>query len=432
MSRSRVIDRRLNGKNKSAVNRDRFIRRFKEQIKSSVSRAISKRSIADIEKGGEKITIPAKGTREEQFSFGVGGKRIIILPGNDQFMPGDKIKRPPSSNSGQGSGDASQQGSGEDNFGFEISQDEFLELFFEDLALPNMMKKKLAKIKSMKNIRAGIATQGIPSNINVVRSMRQALGRRRALYGSYQQKIAKIKVELQELQKKITESTQDKEEIILSITDLEKKLSRLKKRSKCIPFIDTFDLRYNSKVQRPEFATSAVMLCLMDVSGSMDEVKKDIAKRFFILLYLFLKRTYKEIEIVFIRHHTSAKEVNEEEFFYSRETGGTVVSSALEMANNIIDSRYSNNDWNIYVAQASDGDNWHNDSPQCSEILANTLLNKLQHFSYVEIMPRHHQSLWTEYLQLQKQFPHFAMEHITDYGEIYPVFRKLFKQREVV
>ena len=107
----------------------------------------------------------------------------------------------------------------------------------------------------------------------------------------------------------------------------------------------------------------------MDVSGSMDEAKKDIAKRFFILLYLFLRKRYDKIEVVFIRHHTSAKEVDEQEFFYSRETGGTVVSSALELLQKIIKDRYPANEWNIYAAQASDGDNWNNDSPRCKELL---------------------------------------------------------------
>ena len=104
------------------------------------------------------------------------------------------------------------------------------------------------------------------------------------------------------------------------------------------------------------------MFCLMDVSGSMDEERKDIAKRFFILLYLFLTRNYERIEVVFIRHHTIAKEVDEDEFFHSRESGGTVVSSALKLMQEIIRERYPLTEWNIYAAQASDGDNWDDDS----------------------------------------------------------------------
>lgn len=156
-----------------------------------------------------------------------------------------------------------------------------------------------------------------------------------------------------------------------------------------------------------------------------------MAKRFFILLYLFLQRNYKQIEVVFIRHHTAAKEVDEDDFFYSRETGGTIVSSALEMTRDIIDDRYSPNDWNIYVAQASDGDNWEGDSSVCSKILTEQIMPKVQYFSYVEITDRAHQNLWREYESLGDQFPdQFAMEQIKTPNDIYQVFRRLFEKKE--
>lgn len=161
------------------------------------------------------------------------------------------------------------------------------------------------------------------------------------------------------------------------------------------------------------------------------KLKKDVAKRFFILLYLFLKRTYETIDIVFIRHHTSAKEVAEQEFFYSRETGGTVVSSALELMNETIVSRYPATEWNIYGAQASDGDNWNNDSPHCRDILINYIMPKVQYFAYIEIMPRHHQSLWEEYETVKAAFPQFAMQNINTIQDIYPVFRELFKKQNI-
>ena len=161
----------------------------------------------------------------------------------------------------------------------------------------------------------------------------------------------------------------------------------------------------------------------------MDEAKKEIAKRFFILLYLFLTKNYNQIELVFIRHHTSAKEVSEEEFFYSRETGGTVVSSALELLYDIIEKRYSPSAWNIYVAQASDGDNWNADSPYCQQLLLEKIMPLLQYFAYIEIMPRHHQSLWEVYQAVQDAYPNFAMQNIDEVKDIYPVFRELFKRK---
>jgi uncharacterized sporulation protein YeaH/YhbH (DUF444 family) len=213
------------------------------------------------------------------------------------------------------------------------------------------------------------------------------------------------------------------------LLELEQRIAFLKRKIQSVPFIDTIDLRYNNWIRVPSPSTQAVMFCVMDVSGSMDEAKKDIAKRFFILLYLFLTKNYEKIELVFIRHHTSAKEVSEEEFFYSRETGGTVVSSALELLNTVIEARYPPHAWNIYVAQASDGDNWNADSPYCQELLQEKIMPLLQYFAYIEIMPRHHQSLWEVYQLVKERFPNFAMENIDTVADIYPVFRELFKRK---
>lgn len=418
---TQFIDRRQNASKKSTVNRQRFLRRYKNQIKRAVSDAIGKRSITDIEKG-EHVTIPAKELSEPQFNRGKGGRVERVLPGNDEFITGDKIKRPPSE-SGQSSGNqASDQGDGEDAFAFELTRDEFLELYFDDLELPDLVKKELARITTFKTVRGGITTSGIPSNINILRSMRQATGRRMALASPYKRQLRAVEDALARYQ---AEPSPDANEV----GRLEQEILRLKQKIKTVPFIDTIDLRYNNRIQIQAPSTQAVMFCIMDVSGSMDEPKKDIAKRFFIFLYLFLTKNYKKIELVFIRHHTSAKEVDENDFFYSRETGGTVVSSALELLHHTIETRFNPSAWNIYVAQASDGDNWNADSPYCLELLRDKILPLLQYFAYIEIMPRHHQSLWEVYQQLLTQFPNFAMENIDKVGDIYPVFRALFKRK---
>ncbi len=398
------------------------MRRFKKQIQDAVRQAISGRSIKEVEECGEKITIPAKDISEPSFSYGYGGVRDIILPGNKDFVPGDLIKRP---QKGQGTGGSQASNANEqgvDDFVFEISKEEFLEIFFEDLALPNLVKTQVAKIPSFKMVRAGFTMEGTPANINIVRSVKNAMGRRIALGAGKKAKVAELENELALLLKNEPNSERIKE--------IEEEMAQLKAKIEKIPFIDPFDLKYNYRVKQPMPTTQAVMFCLMDVSGSMDEAKKDIAKRFFILLYLFLTRTYENVEVVFIRHHTSAKEVNEEEFFYSRETGGTVVSSALELMNDVMQTRYPTSDWNIYAAQASDGDNWNNDSPRCRDILVNNILPFVQYFAYVEIMPRHHQSLWEAYLSVKEQCPQFAMQNIEDVKDIYPVFRELFKRQE--
>ncbi len=197
-----------------------------------------------------------------------------------------------------------------------------------------------------------------------------------------------------------------------------------------IPYLDPIDLRFRARVQVPVPNSQAVMFCLMDVSGSMDEARKDLAKRFFILLYLFLTRHYEKIDIVFIRHHTQAAEVNEEQFFHSTESGGTVVSSALVLLDQIIQARYPQGDWNIYVAQASDGDNFTNDSDNCRNLLADRILPLVRYFAYVQVTEVE-QNLWEEYSQLLPLFSHFAMRKVSEASEIYPVFRDLFKKEGV-
>jgi uncharacterized sporulation protein YeaH/YhbH (DUF444 family) len=418
---SQFIDRRNNASKKSAVNRQRFLRRYKNQIKRAVSETIGKRSITEIDKG-EHISIPAKDLSEPRFHRGHGGHMERVLPGNDEFQTGDRIKRP-ANEDGQGSGNqASNSGEGEDAFVFELSREEFLELYFEDLELPDLVKKELARITTYKTVRAGITTSGVPTNINILRSMRHATGRRVALASAHKRKLHAAEKELDRIK---AEPVPDPTEI----QRLEQEIERLKRKIEAIPFVDVIDLRYNNRIRLPAPSTQAVMFCIMDVSGSMDESKKDIAKRFFILLYLFLTKNYKKIELVFIRHHTSAKEVSEEDFFYSRETGGTVVSSALELLVQNIETRYNPSAWNIYVAQASDGDNWNADSPYCLELLREKIMPFLQYFAYIEIMPRHHQSLWEVYQQLQAQYGNFAMENIDRVADIYPVFRSLFKRK---
>ena len=421
---TQLIDRRQNAGKKSTVNRQRFLRRYKSQIKRAVSEAVGKRSITEIDKG-EQITIPAKDISEPRFHRGPGGKVDHIFPGNNEFISGDRIQRP-SSEGGDGAGgsEASSGGDGEDDFVFQLSREEFLELYFEDLELPDLIKKELARITTLKTVRAGITTSGIPSNINVLRSLRQATGRRLALASPHKRQLKSLEEELACL---LASADPDPTELLR----LQHEIACLNNKIRAVPFIDTFDLRYNNRVRIPTPSTQAVMFCVMDVSGSMDEPKKDIAKRFFILLYLFLTKNYEKIELVFIRHHTSAKEVSEEDFFYSRETGGTVVSSALELLHQTIEARYHPASWNIYVAQASDGDNWNADSPYCFELLQEKIMPLLQYFAYIEIMPRHHQSLWEVYQQIHETYDNFAMENIDSVVDIYPVFRELFKRKTV-
>jgi uncharacterized sporulation protein YeaH/YhbH (DUF444 family) len=417
-----LIDRRLQGKNKSAVNRERFLRRYKGQIKDAVGRAIKGRSITDVE-NGEKVSIPVKDVNEPSFGHAHGGVWEVINPGNQEYQKGDQIARPKGGGgSGRGKAGNSDQTS-EDDFIFELSREEFMNYFFEDLELPNLVKTQLTATTEFKNQRAGYTVSGTPSNIHVLRSLRGALGRRIAVGGSSRKRLLEAERELQAL----LEAGAPMEDPY--VVELRKLIHHLHTRLLAIPYIDPFDLRYSNRIKVPKPMTQAVMFCIMDVSGSMDESRKDTAKRFFILLYLFLKRVYDKIEVVFIRHHTAAAEVDEDEFFHSRESGGTVVSSALHLLNKIIDERFGAGQWNSYVAQASDGDNWDNDSLLCKQLLVNTIMPKVQYYTYVEITDGPPQNLWEQYAQVPDLHPHFAMQKIVTPADIYPVFRELFKKQ---
>lgn len=414
-----IIDRRQQGKQKSAVNRQRFLKRFRKHIKKAVTDAVNKRSITDMERG-EEISIPKKDISEPIFRQGQGGQQRRILPGNKEFVRGDRIARP-SGGSGGGGGKASNQGEGMDEFVFELNHQEFLDFMFEDLELPNLVRKQLKDSDAYKLIKGGYTRDGIPARLNVVQSLRGAKARRIALGGAIRRDIKALEQELEDL------GDDGAEEQRRDITD---RLDRAKRRLNQIPFLDDFDLRYNNMIRQPTPTTSAVMFCLMDVSGSMTQDIKDLAKRFFILLHLFLRRHYEKTDVVFIRHHTKADEVDEQEFFYSRETGGTVVSSALELMKTIIQERYPTDSWNIYAAQASDGENWQDDSSKCSDLLLKSLLPLLQYFAYVEISSGQEQELWQTYSEIPGVFPdRFAMRNVQGPADIFPVFHELFERK---
>jgi len=417
-----LIDRRVQSKKKSAVNRERFLRRYKGQIKDAVTRAIKGRSITDIE-NGEKVSIPVKDVNEPNFGHAHGGVWETVSPGNKEYLKGDRIPRP-RGGGGSGKGQAGNSDEvSEDDFIFELTREEFLNYFFDDLELPNMVKTQLASTTEFKNQRAGYKMSGTTSTIHILRSLRGALGRRIAVGGGTRRRLHEAEAELEQLLK--DEVPEDDPYVL----QLRREIHHLHTRLLAIPFIDPFDLRYSNRIKVPKPFSQAVMFCIMDVSGSMDESKKDTGKRFFILLYLFLTRAYDKIDVVFIRHHTQATEVDENEFFNSRESGGTVVSSALHLLTKIMHERYASSDWNIYVAQASDGDNWDNDSVTCRQLLINTIMPAVQYFAYVEITEGNPQNLWHEYQQVVDFHSHFAMQKIGKPGDIYPVFRELFKKQ---
>ncbi len=416
---SNIVDRRKNSKGKSISNRQKFLKRVEDQIKKALPDIISKESIKENSSGG-KVRVPIRGIKEPSFrNDPKTGRKYAIRPGNDRFSEGDRVPKP----EGEGGGAGRGQGSNspeitEDDFAVILSRDEFLKYFFDDLALPNMVKKYLESTVNFKQKRAGFSKEGNPSRLNVVNSFQQSLARRIALKGAYQKKLEKLKAELAE-----TTDTEKKEEI-------SRQIERTEKLIKTIPFFEQLDLRYNHFENVPVPSTSAVMFCIMDVSASMGYHEKDVAKRFFTLLYIFLTKQYQNVDLVFIRHHTIAKEVNEEEFFNSRESGGTIVSTSLKLMQKIIRERYDPSHWNIYCCQASDGDVWSSsDAEECCKILQQEILPAIQYMAYIEIKSRGLEGfLWYAYKKLSEN-SNFSMRIINDITQIWPVFKDLFKKQ---
>jgi uncharacterized sporulation protein YeaH/YhbH (DUF444 family) len=426
------IDRRLNPKGKSLGNRQRFLRRARAQIRDAVQKSLKDAAVADIGKE-RKIKISTKGTQEPRFRLDPksGGEHDFVLPGNKEFTPGDEIKKPRSGD-GQGGKQAADSGDGEDDFEFTMTQDEILGIFFEDLELPNLVRTTLKETPSKTWKRAGITTAGSPTQINLIRTMRNSFGRRLALKRPRTQDITAMEEEIARLEREGAPAEE--------IAALKEKLDKANAKRKWVAFIDPIDVRYNAFSEQPVPTSQAVMFCLMDVSGSMGEREKDLAKRFYMLLHLFLKRRYERVDIVFIRHTHDAQEVDEQEFFYSRQSGGTIVSTALDKMLEIQKERYATADWNIYAAQASDGYTQSGDARRCVEMLNGDIMPLCQYYAYIEILDEREMEvfasedsgaeLWRAYRTVAELWPNFATKRISKPADIFPVFRELFKKTE--
>lgn len=413
-----IIDRRLNDRNKSAVNRERFLRRYKEQVKRAVTDMVSERSIKDMERGGD-VQIPVRDVAEPSFRHGHGGDRETVHPGNKTFNAGDKIERPQGGGKGKGNGSGGD-GEDADSFGFSLSREEFMNLFFDDLELPRLVRNVVGGVCEYKMQRAGFTRHGASTNLSVIRSLRNALARRIALAAPLKRELAAKQLELSNLD---SGGGQHADRLESEIAELERRIAR-------VPFLDEIDMRYRHRITVPQPISQAVMFCLMDVSASMDESKKDLAKRFYTLLYLFLTRKYEKVDIVFIRHTEDAQEVNEEDFFHDPQSGGTVVYSALELMHEIVASRYPSASWNIYGAQVSDGDAFGADPEKSRGFLESELLPLTRYYAYLEVADAHTRltSLSAAYKRIESD--RFAMREVRERRDIYPVFRDLFK-REV-
>jgi uncharacterized sporulation protein YeaH/YhbH (DUF444 family) len=343
-------------------------------------------------------------------------------------MEGVGIPRP-EQGGGQGS-KASYSGEGLDVFRFALSVEEYLVLYLDDLDLPDLAKRQVSVAVSVQWRQAGYSVSGPPSRISVPRTLRHSMSRRIALKRPKAEELHALREEIEKLEREGGHF----DELVKLRADLEHRLMRTKR----IPYIDPVDVRYRRLESNPKPIARAVMFCLMDVSGSMNEHMKDLAKRFYSLLYLFLNRRYEHVDVVFIRHTHEASEVDEQTFFYSRETGGTVVSTALFKMAEIIRERYPVDQWNIYAAQASDGDNTSNDNSVVLAQLRDAILPICQYYAYVEVGMDDEEeppggsepstNLWRAYRRVSVEAP-FAMRKVRHRRDIYPVFRELFARR---
>ncbi len=273
---------------------------------------------------------------------------------------------------------------------------------FEDLNLPDIDRKKMAEIESVRSFKnLGYQRKGIPPRLAKRRSVIEKIKRKQAFLRT---------------QKEIGVEDEPDENIVTG--DMEQERKRF-------PFMED-DLRYRRVREDHKKDFNAVVICIMDVSGSMDQTKKYLARSFYFLLYQFVRLKYSNVEVAFIAHTTSAKEVNEDEFFHKGESGGTYISSGYEKALEIIEQRYNPASWNIYAFHCSDGDNWSEDNKKAVEY-AQKLCEVCNLFGYGEIVPGYYSSSSTIKNEFLKNInnKNFAVITMTKKEDILPGLKKL-------
>ncbi|MCC5911808.1 MAG: sporulation protein YhbH [Clostridiaceae bacterium] len=385
------------GRDRSAEDRRRHRQLVEESIKRNIADIIAEESIIGKDKD-KKIKIPIKGIKEYRFVY--GKNKSGTGSGDGSEKRGDKIG---SDDMEKGKGKGKEQAGneeGEDIYETEVTIEELMNYVFEDLDLPFLQRKKFNQLETEKNFkRLGYQRKGIPPRLAKKRSMIERLKRKKGY----------------ERSKKENPEVHAEEE------------------NQRFPFKED-DLRYFRVREDIKQESNAVVICIMDTSGSMDMTKKYLARSFYFLLYQFVKFKYVNIDIVFIAHSTTAKEVNEDEFFHKGESGGTYISSGYQKALDIIESRYNPSVWNIYAFHCSDGDNWSVDN-EIAIKLATQLCKVCNLFGYGEIIQGYYKrtsKIYGEYNAKVKQ-DNFAVVTISGKEDIIPALKKLLnKEKEVV
>jgi hypothetical protein len=374
------------GRDRSAEDRRRHKELVEDSIKKNIGNIIAEESIIGVSKD-KKIKIPIKGIKEYQFIYGKNKKGVGSGEGNEKR--GDKLGE----NAQKG---AREQGAGnqegEDVYETEVTLEEVINYLFEDLELPDLDRRKLSEIESESIYRrSGFQKKGIPPRLAKKRSMIEKIKREKAIQRSND-----------------------------GLADGE---------NERFPFKED-DLRYWRMREDHNKDFNAVVICIMDVSGSMDQTKKYLARSFYFLLYQFLRLRYANVEIVFIAHTTTAKEVTEDEFFHKGESGGTYISSGYEKALEIIETRYNPASWNVYAFHCSDGDNWDEDNQKAIET-ANQLCEVCNLFGYGEITPGYYSTSSTirdELAKINKK--NFSIVSMNKKEDLLSGLKKLLEKEE--
>lgn len=395
------------GKDRAAEDKRRHRELVEESIKKNITNIIAEESIIG-QNRDKKIKIPIRGIKEYQFVYGKNTPGVGSGTGNEKR--GDKIGKDKMQQKGKGDGKAGNE-EGEEIYETEVTIEELIKYLFDDLDLPDIDRKKFAEIESVRLCKKlGYQKKGIPPRLAKRRSVVEKIKRKQAYNRSLDDEERKRRLELLK--------HGDEEEF--------------QKERRRFPFMED-DLRYHRLREDTKRDFNAVVICIMDVSGSMDQTKKYLARSFYFLLYQFIRLKYANVEVVFVAHTTTAKEVNENEFFHRGESGGTYISSGYEKALEIVEQRYNPSTWNVYAFHCSDGDNWIEDNKKTIEF-ANKLCDVCNLFGYGEITPGYVAVGSTIKAEFQKSVnkKNFAMINMTKKEDIVPGLKKILEKHEVI
>lgn len=364
---------------KGYVDQQRHTDKIKDAIKRNLHEIVSREDII-LSDGKTVVKVPIRSLEQYKFRFDHNkGERVGQGQGGTRV--GDVVGRAGGDDAGKGQGQAGDQ-PGEDYYEAEVNIDELAALIFEDLGLPNLEEKKRQQLEAETVQFKDIRRTGVLANLDKRRTILQNI-RRNAMRG--EPRFQKVRNE---------------------------------------------DLRFKTWEEEIRYESNAVVIAMMDVSGSMGEFEKYIARSFYFWMVRFLRTKYNNVEIVFISHHTEAREVSEEEFFTKGESGGTRVSSAYQLALEIVQDRYPPSDWNIYPFHFSDGDNMFSDNRLCVEMVK-MLLGQCNLFGYGQIKQGWYPAgtLMSVYSQ-EIDHDKFVAVTIEDKEDVYPALRKFFAIRD--